>query len=283
MFRRFKNNGFSLTEVLLAAGILAIGFMLVATTFPVGIKLTMVATERTIAAVATDEALAKMKIYGVDTSVLLDNSLQPFAGNVLVSSRYTALASVLTPQEIEALLVNESLYSSTEPADLNAEPQKYHWSALLKLKSGTVDTAQAVIFVSRKAGAGVRYPNPLDPLNQVIDWPAPIEITREDDPADPTGIKEVVIDVADEQLAKFIADGAVIAFLVDIDPFNVRWEIERRQVLRREPVDVTDTYRRKLILAESVNETQLGTSFWVIPTGLGSSRDPCVTVEVWDL
>ena len=292
MLRRFKNKGFSLTEVLLAAGILAVGFMLVATTFPVGIKLTTIATERTISAVAADEALAKMNIYGVDPNVLLYNNLRPFAGNVLVSSRYTALASVLTPQQIEELLVNESLYPSTEPADLNAEPQKYHWSALLKLKSGTVDTAQAVVFVSRKAGAGVRYPDPIapelaDPADPAttLEWPAPIEITREDDLADPTSIKEIIINTADEQLAKFISDDSVIAFLVDIDPdpINVRWEIELRQVLRREKVVDTEAYLRKLVLSEAVDETQLGMTFWVIPVGLSSSRNPCVTVEVWDL
>ena len=58
MNRRLKNNGFSLTEVLLAAGILVIGFMLIAGTLPVGIKLTAIGTERTIGAVAADEAEA---------------------------------------------------------------------------------------------------------------------------------------------------------------------------------------------------------------------------------
>ena len=296
MLRRFKNKAFSLTEVLLAAGILAVGFMLVATTFPVGIKLTTVATERAVAAVATDEAVAKLKIYGVDPNKLAYDNLLPFGAGGLVSSRYTVLASVLTPQEIEELLVDESLYPSIETADINTEPQKYSWSALLKLKSGTVDAAQAVVFVSRKAGAGVRYPNPLDPLNAnpfdpvteptgTLDWPEPIDIQREDDLTDPTAVKEIIINTADELLAKFVTDGSVIAFLVDIDPdpVNVRWEIELRQVLRREPFDAADTYLRKLVLSESVDESQLGLSFWVIPVGLGSSRNPCVTVEVWDL
>ena len=242
MLRRFKNKAFSLTEVLLAAGILAVGFMLVATTFPVGIKLTTVATERAIAAVATDEAVAKLKIYGVDPNKLAYDNLLSFGAGVLVSSRYTALASVLTPQEIEELLVNESLYPSTETADLNAEPQKYSWSALLKLKSGSVDAAQAVVFVSRKAGAAVRYPDPIAPEladptdpSTTIEWPEPIEVQCVN-----TGLgltNEILIDdtiANNDELAKFITDDAVIAFLVDIDPdpVNVRWEIELRQVLR---------------------------------------------------
>ena len=64
MVRRFGNDGFSLTEVLIATGILTVGFVLIAGTFPVGIKLTALATERTIGAVAADEAFAKIQLYG---------------------------------------------------------------------------------------------------------------------------------------------------------------------------------------------------------------------------
>jgi prepilin-type N-terminal cleavage/methylation domain-containing protein len=283
MLRRIKNNGFSLTEVLLAAGILAVGFMLVATTFPVGIKLTTVATERTISAAAADEALAKMEIYGVDPNKLVYNSLEPFDSSVLVTSRYTDLATYFlglgmpVPDSIDAFLDAESLYPSTEAADMSVEQPKYHWSALL-LRTG-VDTVDAVVFVSRKAGAGVMYPNPLDPLNPLpldagnptgtIEWPEPIEIRRVD-----TGlIKVIEINAADEELAKFIADDAVI---VDNETG------ERMRILRREKIGA-DTYPRRLILAEAVNEAQLGQSFWVIPVGLGSGRNPCVSVEVWDL
>ena len=143
MLRRIKNKGFSLTEVLLAAGILAVGFMLVATTFPVGIKLTTVATERTISAAAADEALAKMNIYGVDPAKLVYSSLVPFDSSVLVTSRYTDLATYFlglgmpVPDSIDALLTAESLYPSTESADMNIEQPKYHWSALL-LRTGVL-------------------------------------------------------------------------------------------------------------------------------------------------
>src|SRR4030042_3058651 len=64
----FRHNGFSLTEVLMAVGILSMGMMLIATMFPVGIYLTTVATERTMAAIVYDEALAKIQLYGIGSS-----------------------------------------------------------------------------------------------------------------------------------------------------------------------------------------------------------------------
>ena len=65
MAKLCKNRGFSLTEVLIAVGILAVGMIFIAGVFPAGIYLTTIATERTIAAVAADEAFAKIKIYAI--------------------------------------------------------------------------------------------------------------------------------------------------------------------------------------------------------------------------
>jgi prepilin-type N-terminal cleavage/methylation domain-containing protein len=59
MKQRLRHNGFSLTEVLLATGVLAIGLVMIAMVFPVGVKLTSTATERTVAATAANEAFAK--------------------------------------------------------------------------------------------------------------------------------------------------------------------------------------------------------------------------------
>jgi prepilin-type N-terminal cleavage/methylation domain-containing protein len=46
MSNSLRNNGFSLTEVLMAAGILAIGFAFIAGMFPVGVKLTALYTAK---------------------------------------------------------------------------------------------------------------------------------------------------------------------------------------------------------------------------------------------
>src|SRR3989304_725254 len=61
-------RGFSLTEVLLAMGTLAVGMLFIAGVFPVSIHFTTVASERTIAAAVADEAFAKIKLYGINFS-----------------------------------------------------------------------------------------------------------------------------------------------------------------------------------------------------------------------
>ena len=55
----------------MSAGILAIGFVLIAGAFPVGARLTGIATERSIAAVAADEAFAKIQLYGLNSDIHL--------------------------------------------------------------------------------------------------------------------------------------------------------------------------------------------------------------------
>ena len=66
MRRKRKNDGFSLTEVLMSVGILTVGLIFVAGVFPVGIHFATIATERTIAAVVADEAFAKIRLYELD-------------------------------------------------------------------------------------------------------------------------------------------------------------------------------------------------------------------------
>lgn len=60
-----RQPGFSLTEMLIATGIMTVGLVMIATIFPVGVKLTSMSAERSIAAVAADEAFAKVRLYGL--------------------------------------------------------------------------------------------------------------------------------------------------------------------------------------------------------------------------
>ena len=191
MAGRLRNDGFSLTEVLIAAGILAIGFAFIAGLFPVGVKLTAIATEQTIAPIVADEAIAKIKLYG-ELYTELDN--EPNLVDVLYRAKFGFLPSYSNgyvdfadalpgipngdPCEID-----EFAYPS---ADITPELKKYHWSALCGLQGD--GNVHVTIFVSRKAGAGARYltHNPVytsvdygqaDP--DVYKWPVPVKMDAE--------------------------------------------------------------------------------------------------------
>lgn len=131
---KLRHKGFSLTEVLLAVGTLAIGMSFVGGTFFVGVHLSTIATERTIAASVADEAFAKIQLYGLDpaSSLLVSNQ----------QARFTALNTVITAAEL-------AYPSSKDPAD-----KQYYWSALCRsMYSGTTNRlVQITVFASRKIG-----------------------------------------------------------------------------------------------------------------------------------
>jgi hypothetical protein len=183
--------GFSLTEVLMAAGILLVGFLLIAGTFPVGVKLTALATERTIGVVASEEAMAKIHLYGIDNPAQLPyNRHIPYDGVSVVQYQVATNASsfisstVLTqlsltyqsnpsfsanPLALERYFQAQSLYPSTVFFDYSVpaspqiktdpeDPQRYFWSAMCRRLDSTSTEIQVTIFVCRMAGQGAWYP-----------------------------------------------------------------------------------------------------------------------------
>jgi len=129
-------NGFSLTEVLIAVGILAVGMLFIAGVFPVSIHFTTVSSERTIAAVVADEAFAKIQLYGVNVAAL------PFG-------LQTSLDNSFPPAEYA--------YPSIPTTDPNS--RRYWWSAICR-RVGPADV-QITVFISRKVGAASTYFNGL--------------------------------------------------------------------------------------------------------------------------
>ncbi|MGD0572180.1 MAG: hypothetical protein ABSB11_04085 [Sedimentisphaerales bacterium] len=114
--------GFSLTEVLIAVGLLAVGMLFIAGAFPVSIHFTTVATERTIAPIVADEAFAKIKLYG---------------GISYISTASNA----------------EFAYPSTPTSDPNSK--QYWWSAIFR--SIDINDVQVTVFVSRRVGKNTAY------------------------------------------------------------------------------------------------------------------------------
>ena len=137
MNNELGKSGFSLTEILLAIGTLGIGMLFIAGTFLAGIHFSTIATEQTTAAVAADEAFAKIRLYGVNLSNLAADQLKP----------YEALRSI-DP--------NEFAYPST---NIDASQKQYYWSSLCRRLDSSIATrlVQVTIFVSRKVGSAASY------------------------------------------------------------------------------------------------------------------------------
>jgi prepilin-type N-terminal cleavage/methylation domain-containing protein len=131
-------KGFSLMEVLLSIGILSIGMIFIAGVFPVAIYLTTVSTERTIAAVAADEAFAKIKLY-----------VRPNANILADRQRWLQWMPIPDPWGLTDPNINpnEFFYPSTNESSTY---KQYYWSALLR-RVGPTDI-QTTVFVSRKTG-----------------------------------------------------------------------------------------------------------------------------------
>ncbi len=178
MVKLRKNCGFSLTEVLLAMGVLAVGMIFVAGVFPVGIHFTTIATERTIAVVVADEAFAKIRLYAIgdpaknlpgnddiDLGELEYDELKP-DGDVDFNDIFPA---------IEDSNSNEFVYPST---GTDTTRKQYCWSALCRRADADPISrlVQVIVFVCRKTGPGLEYYRP-DPIGGgEVAWPVPVKV-----------------------------------------------------------------------------------------------------------
>ena len=251
MSRRSGHKGFSLTEVLLAAGILVIGFMLIAGTLPVGIKLTAMGTERTIGAVAADEAFAKVQLFGLrDTPPWLEDPNFHCVDYASVSEL------ILNPNSAEYS------YPST---DVRPDTKKYYWAAMCKYNMADygLDTFQVTVFVSRDTGLNTKYPyaDYLGPLADV-DYPRPVPV-----PVDAMGVLTGMVDRIQVAagFAGLITDESI---LLDDRTGQIM------RVLERDPIDPTI-----IRLDDKLFDAAFGPrDVWVIPPAKGSGRYPGVGV-----
>ena len=157
---KIKNNAFSLTEVLMAAGILCIGIMLVATMFPVAIYLTTVASERTMASIVADEAFAKMQLYGMNVESGDQDTFTVYSWRM--------------EDEIDEI---EFTYPSVDP---QGGCRQYSWAAVCKkLNNDSGDMRYLVkLYVARKTSPNQKfYASALLSDANTLDWPVPIPIT----------------------------------------------------------------------------------------------------------
>jgi type II secretory pathway pseudopilin PulG len=132
-----EKSGFSLIEILLAVSTLGIGLLFISGTFLTGIYFSTIATEQTTAAVAADEAFAKIMLYDINPTNLTADQSTSF-------------------EELSSIDPNEFAYPST---DIEASQKQYYWSALCRRAGSDPNNrlVQITVFVSRKAGSATSY------------------------------------------------------------------------------------------------------------------------------
>ncbi len=263
MHKRQRQFGFSLLETMLAAGILGVGLVLIAMIFPVGIKLTGLATERTLGAIAADEALAKIQLYGFPDLSLWATEPDPDPDNP-ESIDYLTLLQMKYGLGLDGEVLNrnwsEFLYPSNET---QGDRQHYHWSALCRALNP--NQVQVTVFVTRKAGQATRYygwHRQTNTITENNDWPSPVPVNV--DVVDTRQLRLVSTD--DSELLSNDAtivtdhDGRIYRVL----EFNASNGI-------RDTLVLNDDWQP---FPESESQT-----IWVVPPGVGSSRNPVVTVR----
>jgi len=248
--RTTNSKGFSLTEILLAVGILAVGMLFIAGTFLVGIHFSTIATEQTIAAVAADEAFAKIKLYDPNLAGLLFNQQTPLEVIPLKSGTF------FPP--------NEFAYPSTNTV---AEKQ-YYWSALCRRVAPDPNRlVQVMVFVCRKVGSGTEY-RVRDPRNWPQLMPSNRPVAVDLSVAQGANLFELVVNDLNPpdgvSEATFVNDGYT---LIDGATGQIYRVLERYQP----PAD-------NVIRLDRPWAGGPPGSVWVVPPPVGSGRNPCIAV-----
>jgi prepilin-type N-terminal cleavage/methylation domain-containing protein len=297
-----RQNGFSLTEVLLATGILAIGFVLIAMIFPAGIKLTSMAAEKTLGPAIAEEAAAKMRLAGLDLSrITTANTFYLFPGQRAVSGAQPERH--LDPQS-EKYLYKKLVLPAFDPADpaadatvnadavrlytaiadmfLNqegiypslpvefyeqnpAQSLRYSWSAVYLRRTPQQDI-RAMIFVCRTSGnkpyCGVLYNASTNRYEALQNLKFPVPV-----PVNVTFTAPDQIEVA--AAVDFFDQATCRGFfgagtdLLDDGNGRIYKVIEKQGNVFRISGDLN-----------SINPTRV----WVVPPAVGSQRNPCIGI-----
>jgi len=243
MRKEYKKSGFSLTEVLMAVGTLAVGMIFVGGTFLAGIYYSTVATERTIAAVAADEAFAKVRLYGVN----LDSPVWQVAEPNTFCVDFNEVSAI----DIDP---NEFAYPSTKQ---NLAEKGYFWSALCRLVDSNENNVQVTVFVSRKTGTNTKYRNPAYPfdLAKAVDFPRPVRMA-----VSYGGISDE-LNILEAERENWVNDGSTIVENTTGDVYRVleRYASQPNTILLDRP-------------------WQGGDFVWAVPPPISGGRYPCIAV-----
>jgi hypothetical protein len=240
-------------ETLLAVGMLAVGLLFIGGTFMTGVYFSSVSTERTIAAVAADEAFAKIRLYGLD----------PDASG-LSTSKFTPY------EQLKNIPASEYLYPSTGESSMG----QFSWSAICRRAEANSRLIQVTVFVCRASGAHSKYwvrkTGATSGLDQ-SDLPRPVQVTiTSDGTSKTTGVVTIVDAVTTDRVDEraFVNDGA---FVVDDATGQICRVLERS---RTQPDQITLNLSRP----GGITLPLPSGTVWVVPPPASGGREPLVAV-----
>jgi Tfp pilus assembly protein PilV len=284
-----KQNGFSLAEALIATAILALGLVMIAMAFPVGVRLASISTERPVGVIAGNEAMAKMRLYGIKPFTNPSDPNWPAntdgdaATNVYntCTDYWQVYAAANTTGAMTVFEINDQrCYPSLVPQPVE---RRYYWSALVRGINANTKEVQATVFVCRILGMSATYydmdhtlASPL--ANNDNLWPVPVRVRVQASAISPTSPKE--IEVVIPSPLDFAPAGAEYRFFTEgcFIVENSTGTIYRVTELKDKDNDATGV-RETLVLDKNF-PTTAGTLYdvWVVPPAVGSSRNPCIDV-----
>ncbi|MHC4571646.1 MAG: type IV pilus modification PilV family protein [Planctomycetota bacterium] len=235
-----KNNGFSLTEVLLSVGILSVGMIFIAGVFPVGIHFATIATERTIKIYATGNPSKP-----IDFSALKEKELAYDFNDI-----FPAMSDI-DPN----LNLNEFAYPSSD----TGSQKQYYWSALCRRDGSDPNRlVQVTVFVSRRTRVGLKYHEEDGGENGARPVPVPVGVSQ--------GSNDNELEIVDYDQWSFINDDYTI---VDNQTGDIYRVLERY----RPPKDDTILLDRDWDYDGDPPD-----EVWVIPPPVNGGRYPCIAI-----
>ena len=236
----------------MAVAIMATGMIFVGGVFPVAIRFSTIATERTTAAIVADEAFAKIKLITISHGIKASDF--NYAAMLSFEDVVNAKRAIQQPP-LGKIDVDEFMYPSTT---VN-RPKKYSWAALCSRVIGDTNSVQVTVFVCSKTTEN--YRDPIAPLTDTVTTPQPVPVTIKEG----SNNSEIWIDNSAED--SFINDGYTV-----VDELGNLYRVLERDVDTGYLVTLEKGWR-----GVDLSSVPTGT-VWTVPPPVNGGKGPCLAV-----